>query len=222
MGILSPQLRSWSDFVSVRDMSVPVSSALSTRLLTNAAFYGDNYLLIALTAPLTFVWYWSAACWIVDAIIFAVGLLVFAQRRSASVVGNAVTNRVWLFAAFVFVYFGVGIYGAGVSVLLLSALLIALLVVHACVRTPRGISGAHSLRSLLECWVRGADELSGKDDGDGVDDAESGRAHGGTQRRRHRGDDGNGGAYDDAANKFRSQFRASMRAKYLSGEPSTT
>jgi len=224
-----PTFRSLSEFFDVSSFSWPPSptSEFVARINVNLTYYVWNYIaLVALAFIYTAFHRWYFVVCLV--LVLCCGVYIFRVRRTALVVAGRQFSRQEVFVLYVVVSLIIGIWSGGVAFIVSTIIALCTILLHACVRQRSVKARAVSVWSFLK-----RDLLSSKDEEGTEDDAdadpEMGRGGGRGEdggvggsmgvglngNRGGRGGDGEQEILKREQAKFRSNFRASMRAKYL-------
>ena len=205
---------SWGEFFDFNNFSAPPSpgSEAVARINVNLTYYWWNYLaLLSLAAVYTIFNRYL----FVLALAFTVStaVYIFSPRRPALLIAGRQISRQEVFVCWCATSLVACIWSGGQHFLLSALLLLVLVLLHALLRQRSMKAKAVSFLSFLRQGK--GEEGEGQDD-DSVDGADPEMGRG----RPDRGGGGGGGDREQEIlkseqAKFRSNFRASMRAKYL-------
>ena len=209
---------SWSDFFDLNSFSAPPSPASEAvgRINVNLTYYWWNYLALL---SLGFLYTVFNRYLFALALAFAVctAVYIFSPRRTALLIAGRQISRQEIFVCWCATSLIACIWSGGYHFLLSTAVTLLLVLLHA---TLRQRSMKAKVVSFLSFLRQGKGE-EGEGEDDSVDgDPEMGRG------RMDGGGGGSGNGYGNSGDreqeilrseqaKFRSNFRASMRAKYL-------
>ena len=202
-------MSSWSEFFDLSQFSAPPSPASEAvaRLNVNLTYYWWNYLaFLSLAAVYTFFHRYL----FVLAVAFSscTAIYIFSPRRPAVLLGGRQFSKQELFVCWAAASLVACTWSGGYHFLLSSLLLASLVLLHASLRQRTMKAKVVSFLSFLRQGK--GEEGEGEDDSVDGADPEMGRG-----RLDAAGGDREQEILKNEQAKFRSNFRASMRAKYL-------
>ena len=203
-------MRSWSEFFDFNNFSSPPSPASEAvaRINVNLTYYWWNYL-VFLSLAAVYTIFNRYLFVLALAFTTCTAVYIFSPRRTALLVAGRQISRQEIFVGWCATSLIACIWSGGYHFLLSTLLVLSLVLTHAALRQRTMKAKVVSFLAFLRQGK--GEEGEGEDDSIDGSDPEMGRG---------RSDRGGGGDREQEIlrseqAKFRSNFRASMRAKYL-------